>query len=161
MDDAVMELYQSSFSETEKIPYDNIIRVLSRGALLYTYHDQGSFVGFTFSFADGDRMFLIYFATVPKLRGMGYGSRILSALREMHPDKRIFLVLEPSDPGAADSELRSRRHGFYERNGCIDTGVRILSDDEWFDSMFVQGRLSEEEMVGTVNLYEDIHNGRV
>ena len=84
----------------------------------------------------------------------------LDMLREENPNIRIFLVVEPCDPSAPDHDIRVRRQDFYRRNGCINTGIQVISDDEWFDTMFVQGELSEKEMVDLVKLYEDIHNGR-
>ena len=69
-------------------------------------------------------------------------------------------MVEPCDPSAPDHEIRVRRQDFYRRNGCINTGIQVISDDEWFDTMFVQGELSEKEMVDLVKLYENIHNGR-
>ena len=160
LNDDIIALYESSFSRTEKIPIGNLNRTFGRGGILRAYYDGDLFVGFTFGFIDDGIMFLVYFATVPELRGKGYGSEILKMLREEFRDLRIFLVVEPCDPNAPDIAVRKRRQEFYRRNGCKDTGVKVLSDDEWFDTMSVRGDLSEKEMVGTIGLYEDIHNGR-
>ena len=160
MDERIRRLYESSFSETEKIPLENIYRTIGRGGNLRFYRDDGRFIGFTFSFVDGDRMFLVYFATLPELRGQGYGGQILARIREDFEGVRTFLVVEPVDDSAPDREMRRRRQAFYRRNGCFDTGIQVISDDEWFDTLFVQGVLTEEEMVSTVTLYENIHNGR-
>ncbi len=156
----VWNLYQQSFSEGEKIPRKNLERALGNGALLDMFTD-GRFIGFIFGFRDGDRIFFIYFATVPEVRGKGYGGRMLEMFRAAHKGTRSFLVTEPPDPDAEDNGIRERRKAFYRRNGCRETGVRLLSDDLWFDSMFVDGSLTEQEMVDTVRLYEDIHNGRL
>jgi len=161
INDEVWELYLDSFSDVEKIPRENLVCALLKGASLVEYRDDGRFVGFTFSFSDRDMVFFVYFATVPDMRGRGYGAKILELFRNMNPGKRAFLVTEPCDRNAADYELRSRRQEFYRRNGCKDTGKTIVSDGEVFDTMFVQGFLSDEEMVSLVNLYEDVHNGRI
>lgn len=160
LDDRFIGLYGQSFSEIEKVPLENLRRALGKGAVLDMFEDDG-FVGFVYSFIDGDRMLMIYFATEPRLRGRGYGAKILDSIRAMYPDKRIFLITEPLDQAAPDYRIRVRRQDFYRRNGCRDANVRILSDGAWFDSMFVQGTLADEEMFDTINLYEDIHNGRV
>lgn len=157
----VWALYEQSFSEEEKIPLANFKRAMEKGAVLNVFSESWRFIGFTFSFIDGDRMFLVYFATKPHLRGKGFGSQIISELRYMYPDKRIFLVTEPKDPEASDYELRVRRQNYYLRNGCKETGIEVLSDDAWFDTMFVKGELTEQEMLDTIRKYEDIHNGRV
>ena len=158
-DDRFIGLYEQSFSEIEKVPLENLRRVLGKGAVLDIFED-GGFVGFVYSFISGDAMIIIYFATAPELRGKGYGSRILDSIRGMYRDKRIFLITEPIDDTAPDNDLRIRRQDFYRRNGCRDTGIRILSDDAWFDAMLVQGELDKREMEDIVSLYEKIHNGR-
>jgi len=159
LNDEIIDLYRLSFNEIEKIPLGNLRRALSNGGQLLAFYDNG-FVGFTFSFKVEDRMFFVYFSTVPDVRGKGYGSKMLDILRIRNSDSRIFLVVEPCDDSAPDNDLRNRRKEFYRRNGCTDTGFQLISDDEWFDTMFVQGTLTEKEMVDTVRLYEDIHNGR-
>ncbi len=153
-------LYQVSFSETEKIPRENLQRAMDKGAALYTYYDDG-FVGLTYQYTSEDRVFFIYLATDPEKRNKGYGVRILDRFREINAGKRIFLVLEPCDPNAEDYDMRVRRSRFYQRNGGIPTGIQVISDDYWFDTMFIQGELTAEEMDSTVREYEDIHNGRV
>ena len=156
----ISELYASAFSEIEKVPEENLLRTFGRGGKLIGYYDDGEFIGFTFSFSDEDRTFWVYFATSPERRSMGYGSRIIPILREILKGQRIFLVIEPRDPDAEDIDIRVRRHDFYIRSGCSDSGCQVISDDAWFDTMFVQGELTEMEMRDTVRLYEDIHNGR-
>ena len=160
-EDDVAELYESSFSEIEKVPISNMERAMKGGAVLDVFREGEALIGFTYSFIFGDRLFFIYFATSPEVRGRGYGGRILRAVREKYSDKRMFLIAEPEDRDAPDSGMRARRQRFYLRNGCEGTGLRILSDGAWFDSMFMQGTLTDREMVDTVRRYEDIHNGRI
>ncbi|MBQ7979493.1 MAG: GNAT family N-acetyltransferase [Candidatus Methanomethylophilaceae archaeon] len=159
-EDDVIELYESSFTPIEKVPISNLERAMERGAALDVFRDKGALIGFTYSFIDDDKMFFIYFATSPEVRGRGYGKRILRIIREKYSDKRMFLITEPKDRDAPDYEMRVRRQNYYLRNGCEETGVKILSDDAWFDSMFMQGRLTDQEMIDIVRRYEDIHNGR-
>ncbi len=160
MDEEVRSLYESSFSEAEKIPAVNIARALDGGAFLDRYSEDEEFIGFTMGFVHRDMVFLVYFATRPEVRGNGYGSEILDMLRDEFSTYRMFLVTEPLDPGVEDNCMRVRRQAFYRRNGCRDTGVKVVSDGEWFDTMFVQGTLTEDEMVSVIRNYEDVHNGR-
>lgn len=76
------------------------------------------------------RYFLLdYYAIFPEFRSMGYGSRILTAMRHGVPDLADFgkiMIAEVEDPAysenAADKALRERRVRFYQRNG-----LRLLS----------------------------------
>ena len=127
VDGTVETLFETAFSDIEKVPIENINRALGRGAVLTTYSDDGVFIGFTISYIEEGRIFLVYIATESKMRGKGYGGQILHLIRERYPKHRIFLVLEPQDQSASDYEMRVRRHGFYIRNGCVDTGVTLIS----------------------------------
>ena len=158
--DEVRTLYLESFPPEERIPFGNTMRTFGRGGDLEIFTDGGVFVGFCYSFEYDGNVFLVYIATRPELRGKGYGAMMLDEMRRIKAGRNIFLVLEGTD-GSPEDAMRIRRRGFYLRNGCTDTGVRILSDDVYFDSMTVQGTNTEGSMVRTVTMYEDIHNGRV
>ena len=158
--DEVRSLYLGSFPPEERIPFGNTMRTFGRGGDLEVFTDDGEFVGFCYSFEHDGNVFLVYIATRPELRGKGYGAMMLDEMRRIKAGRNIFLVLEGTD-GSPEDAMRIRRKGFYLRNGCTDTGVRILSDDVYFDSMSVLGTNTEESMVRTVTMYEDIHNGRV
>ena len=156
----VRELYDTSFPDEERIPYGNLERTFGCGGELVTFEDGGRFVGFCYSFEHEGIVFLVYIATVPGCRGRGYGSEMLDAVRRMKEGRTVFLVLEGSD-SSDPADIRNRRREFYLRNGCKDTGFRVLSDDVYFDSMFVQGSCSERTVDAAVRYYEDVHNGRV
>ena len=85
---------------------------------------------------------------------------MLDIVRSRKGGRTVFLVLEGSDTDDP-SDIRVRRKGFYLRNGCIDTGTRLLSDDVYFDSMFVLGNCPPERLQPAVDYYEDVHNGRI
>ena len=158
--ESVKALYDSSFPDEERIPYGNLERTFGNGGELVSFSDSGDFVGFCYSFEHEGVVFLVYIATVPESRGRGYGKEMLDAVRSMKTGKVVFLVLEGSDSDDP-SDIRNRRRNFYLRNGCRDTGFRVLSDDVYFDSMFVQGSCPEKVVDSTVRYYEDLHNGRI
>ena len=158
--ESVKTLYDSSFPDEERIPYGNLERTFGNGGELVAFSDDGTFVGFSYSFEHDGVVFLVYIATVPESRGKGYGKEMLDRVRSMKGGKVVFLVLEGSDSDDP-SDMRNRRRNFYLRNGCTDTGFRVLSDDVYFDSMFVQGSCPQDTVDRTVSFYEDLHNGRI
>ena len=156
----VRSLYMASFPPEERIPYGNTMRTFGRGGDLEIFTDDGKFIGFCYSFEYQNSVFLVYIATLPELRGKGYGAKMLDGMRTIKAGRDMFLVLEGTD-GSSEDAMRIRRRNFYLRNGCTDTGVRILSDNVYFDSMNVLGNNTEQSMNRTVRMYEDIHNGRI
>lgn len=156
----IRRLYRGSFPDEERIPFSNLERTFGRGGELLSFSDDGDFIGFCYSFEHDGMVFLVYIATEPSLRGKGYGREMLDIVRSRKGGRTVFLVLEGSDTDDP-SDIRVRRKGFYLRNGCIDTGTRLLSDDVYFDSMFVLGSCPPERLQSAVDYYEDVHNGRI
>lgn len=68
-------------------------------------------VGLITSWEFEDFHYLEHFATVPQVRNMGYGKKILSTLLKQIPGLVVLEVEEPED------ELTKRRVAFYERSG--------------------------------------------
>lgn len=158
-DPSFVQLFNSAFTSEEKIPLRNLKRTFGKGGRLVFYYDSGSFIGFTYCFEYGDATFLVYFATEPEHRNKGYGASILGEIKKFYSDRKLFLVLETPDKSASDYQIRIKRHNFYLRNGWSDTGVRLLSDGFYFDSMYFGTPMDCGEMTSVVDYYEAVHNG--
>lgn len=157
----ISSLYERSFSDIEKIPYENIRRTFGRGGELLSFHDEGTFIGFSFLYRCARGVFLVYLAVRPDIRSKGYGGIILDMIRDMYQGYDIFLPMEPLDPGAEDIDMRRRRYGFYIRNGCTDSGYTVISDDYPFQILFLQGSIPKDAVESMISEYEDVHNGRI
>ena len=68
---------------------------------------------------------VLFFAVNADFRGRGYGSAILTYLKEKNPNRSVILNVEPLDEEAENAEERIRRMRFYEKNGFFDTGYDI------------------------------------
>ncbi len=68
-------------------------------------------VGVVTTWTFGDFHYVEHLATSPLVRNQGYGSKIMSAVKEILPGVIVLEVEEPED------ELTTRRVGFYSRNG--------------------------------------------
>lgn len=137
----VKELYYSAFPKAERIPWW-ILWLSSRRKDIdvWAYLDGEIFAGLTVTVATDEMYFLYYLATEETLRSKGYGSAILSAIKEEYD--QVVLNMEPLDPAADNILQRKRRFAFYKRNGFCDTGYhvwevggkfRILSTNPVFD----------------------------
>lgn len=91
-------------------------------AKFYGIYDYETFVGLIyFVLLDGAAL-IFYFAVDENLRGNGYGSKILSAMKERYPETRLFLEIDKPDDRAKNNSMRLRRKAFYERNGFVPCG---------------------------------------
>lgn len=120
----VERLYGRAFPKEERIPWW-LLRLNSRrkGIDLTAWMDGDVFCGFTSSVTVVGLHFLLFFAVEDSLRGKGYGSAILSAIRAEHP--AVVLNVEPLIPSAENYPERLRRFAFYRKNGYHDTGYHV------------------------------------
>lgn len=120
----VHKLYLSAFPKEERIPWP-ILKLNSRrqGIDLTGWMEGKRFCGFTSSVTVDGLHFLLFFAVDEASRGQGYGSRILTALKQMYGD--VVLNVELLDPDAPNFLQRKRRFAFYERNGFLYTGYHV------------------------------------
>ncbi len=158
-DPRFQHLYLTAFPESERIPLRNIQRTFGRGGKLRFYFDSDEFVGFTFAFETEDTVFFVYLAVVPGHRGKGYGTDMLSMMAETKGRKRMFLVLEKVSGEGEEYRIRKARRDLYLRNGWHPTGTDLLSDGCWFESMYIDSQIPEDELLATVKYYEEVHTG--
>ena len=141
---AIKNIYLKSFPKYERLPWW-ILRFLAvrKGIDITAYYDGELLCGFTYTVTEGNILFVLFFAVADTVRGKGYGSAILSYLKESNPGKSVLLNVELLDPSADNYEERVRRFRFYERNGFYDTkydieevgGVfRVLATAPTFDN---------------------------
>lgn len=119
----VRELYESAFPKEERIPYDELIRLLGVMPIDFvTYYDGDRFVGLTMVLNRTDFNWGWYFAVKEELRGRGYGQQILTALMAKYADRQLVIDIESPEQTDCDNiEQRRRRYAFYKRNGFRDT----------------------------------------
>ena len=151
----IRELYLSAFPEQERIPFDVLASTVGRGGNLVTYLSDGAFKGFSFTYSDGARSFLVYLAFNPGDRGKGFGSEALADIRKRF-GRDTFTVMEKPESGFTSAELCKGRKRFYERNGCTVPGVTLLSDGYLFDAVWLGAPVPQADMESTVSGYEAV-----
>jgi len=130
-DERLKNLYEVSFPDDEKIPWDDLIRLVDEMHLDFTaYYDGDEFIGFTIVYPRPLVNWYWYFAVMPELRGKGLGQQILTQLIKKYEGQACVLDMEsPYQNPCPNPEQRKRRHEFYLRNGFRDTNVFRKFDD--------------------------------
>lgn len=120
----IKALYYQAFPKEERLPWW-LLRLNARrkGIDITAFVAEDRFVGFTASVTTAQMHFLLFFAIAPELRGKGWGSRILSQLKEQYP--MLVLNVEPLLEDAPNYPERIKRMQFYEKNGIYDTGWNV------------------------------------
>ncbi len=118
-------LYESAFPDEERIPWDDLLRLVREMPLEFAeYRDGEGLMGLTIVYPRLRLSWFWYFAVPEKKRGRGIGQRILSALLARYEGRSAGLDMEdPAQPGAPNAAQRIRRRDFYIRNGFRETGV--------------------------------------
>ena len=146
----VKTLYESAFPANERIPIKQLMdNKIQRDFFAFVDDINGTptFCGFSNSISHGDITNIVYFAVVPELRCRGYGSQILQAIREKHPDSRIVVDIEVEEDSKDDEELerRNRRRDFYLRNGFEAAEFNYNWQGEHYRLLTAGGNVTEQE----------------
>ena len=150
----VKALYESAFPENERIPIKQLLdNKIKREFWAFFVNDESDgvapprFCGFSNSISHGNITNIVYFAVEPELRSRGYGSQILQAIREKHPDSRIVVDIEVEEDSkdAEELERRNRRREFYQRNGFGASPVDYHWQGEHYRLLTAGGTVTEKE----------------
>ncbi len=123
---ALRQLYHSAFPKYEQMPW-YIMRLVSlrKDIDIAGYYAGEKRIGFTFHVATDQVLFILFLAVDEACRGQGFGSAILTKLKEDYPGRAIVLNVELLDPEADNYPQRLRRMEFYRKNGFFDTGYDV------------------------------------
>ena len=124
-DPELRRLYESAFPREERIPWEELLRLVEKMPLEFAeYRDGAELLGITIVYPRPRLSWFWYFAVPEGKRGRGIGQRILSALIARYEGRSAVLDMEdPAQPGAPNAAQRLRRRDFYLRNGFRETGV--------------------------------------
>ena len=129
----IKEIYETrmviDFPKAELKPLKYIIDAVNSGIYecLGLYENEEC-IGYTFLVKQGTSYLIDYIAIYSDKRNNGAGSELLRLLNE-HLAEADIVICEVEDPDYATDDtakdLQTRRLGFYLRNGCVDTGLRV------------------------------------
>lgn len=145
-DRKIKQLFLSAFPPDERPPYFLLNRKVRQGkAQMLAAKDNNTFVGFTYMVCHLDMAYVFFLAVDESKRGCGYGSKILTAMKEKYAGKRLFLAREQLDPEAENYAQRVSRHEFYLKNGLRDLPMKIKEGSVVYDTMGIGGNISSDE----------------
>lgn len=132
----VKDLYISAFPKEERLAFSVLLhKAKGENADFLAVYEDGRYVGLVYLIHHADTVFLFFFAIVPEFRGMGYGSKVLRALRSIFADKNITLLIESTNEECDNMEERLNRKAFYEKNGFVSCGYELVEKGVRYDCM--------------------------
>ncbi|MBO5713755.1 MAG: GNAT family N-acetyltransferase [Clostridia bacterium] len=135
----VKGLYLSAFPKHERLPYFLLkISSLLKGVKFTEYYDNDLFCGFTFTVETDYTLYVFYFAIPENLRGKGYGTAILTHIKNAYPNKTVTLNIEPLTENCDNYLERVNRFNFYKRNGFYDSGYTVYDVGGGFTVLYTK-----------------------
>ena len=115
----VKALFLSAFPKDERPPaYYFFSSALKETNNIYAFYEKEAFIGFIQLTTFKDICYVFFLAVKKELRCQGWGSKILSWIKEFQKDKVILLCYEEVDEKYKDNEARIKRRDFYiKKNG--------------------------------------------
>lgn len=141
----IKALYISAFPENERFSFSMMIKNENGHYETFGFYKDGVFCGFAILLNSLDISHIIYFATLPEMRGKGLGAKALAAMGRIKNGRRIIVDIEREVPGCEENEIRRRRKNFYLRNGYSETEVRYRWQEEAYEILVFGGKLSGED----------------
>lgn len=131
--DEAAEIYNEwlvkHFPQNEVKPLINIKNMWDiSGYEAYCWYEDNRLIGYAYMCKNpaDDYILLDYLAVVDDYRGKGYGSKILSDLKEIYSGSHA-VIIETEDLNKAENSEetheRIRRDHFYTKNGIIKSGI--------------------------------------
>ena len=142
----VRRLYLDSFPDFERLPFWLVLyKSRKNDSNLYVIYDDEQFVGLTNLAYYKDIVYLYYLAIAPSQQSQGYGSEILSYLKDTYPDKRILLNIEKVDKTSENYTQRLNRKKFYELNGFQNADFEIVTEEITYEILYSGAHVAKHE----------------
>ncbi|WP_277376108.1 GNAT family N-acetyltransferase [Paenibacillus polymyxa] len=142
----IENLYKESFPENERIALCFLLWRSRKEFVDYiAYYDDDVFVGFAYLVSDKNLTFVLYLAISSEVRSKGYGTVIISKIKQKYVGNRIILNIEAIDEVADNSEQRIKRKNFYLKNGFQKADFKIYEYGGLYEVLIHGSNVTLEE----------------
>lgn len=143
---SILEIYKNSFPKVEQFPVW-LLRIMShlKGVNSIAFYDRNNLCGFSYFLVNEKTVFILFLAVNNQIRLKGYGSQIISWIKENYPNREIFLDAEKPDENTENNSQRVKRIEFYKRNGIFDTNHSFSYDGVTYEILCTNKNFSEED----------------
>ena len=143
----VIELYKEAFTTVRRVPSWLLRFMMRKGKPGFSVlYDNNVWIGLLYVTEYKDLIFVHFFAISKPSRSQGYGSKVISAIRELYADKRIVLNIEELDEQQKNYPQRVKRKAFYEKNGFTSSGYIVKEPEERLEMLILNGEINKAEI---------------
>lgn len=159
----IRDLMLTSFPKNERYPMWLLSLLSKRKCIDFSaFYDNENFCGLTYSISNDKMTFLLYLAVNNEVRSKGYGSEILSCLKNSVPENTIVFNVEKPNINADNNEQRIKRINFYLKNGFQTTNYELVEGNDIYSVLASDKNFSLEDYKNIMNkLSFGIYTGKV
>lgn len=145
----IKHLYRTAFPKEERAPLFFLFhKTKQKNNSFYAVVDNGEFVGLVYTIENERMVYVFFFAIEEAKRGKGYGTKVLSLIKEMYQERAVTLEIEDTaDQNADNYEQRINRLGFYQRNGFKQLQIRVNEAGVVFELLSTEEGITREEFL--------------
>ena len=121
----IHKIYNQSFPKIEKMSFDYILSMTTNKDVKFLMAVNEEIIGLVFLIEKENEALIYYFAINDVVRSKGYGSIVLTKLKEKY--QNLIIIMEKVNKESIDYELQEKRLKFYQKNDFKLTDY-LLSD---------------------------------
>lgn len=123
----IRKLYLEAFPAVERVPFWLLKRRAKTPlAEFCSLYDDDAWRGFIYTVKDERLVYIFFLAIDASERSKGYGSGLMTLIKERYADKIIGLSAEMADEQAENNAERLRRLKFYAKNDFLPVDFYTL-----------------------------------
>ena len=151
----IKHLYKAAFPKCEQAPLFFLFhKIREKSNTFYAVIDEKDFIGLVYTIQNKEMVYVFYLAITEEKRGNGYGSKVLSLVKDMYPDSLIILAIEDTaDKNADNYEQRIKRLGFYERNGFNQLNIRVNEAGVIYELLGTKKGITQSDFLNLMKNY--------
>ena len=152
-----IDLYMRAFPGAQRIPAWMLRYKLRNGkAGFNVVYSCDNWIGLIYITEYQDIAFMHFLAISESCRSVGYGIKVMNAIKDTHAGKRIVANIEKPDEQAKNYLQRIKRKSFYERCGFSSSGYLVKEPGEQLEMMIFGGLISKEDIE---DFYDNLFGG--
>lgn len=150
----IKEMLTELFPPSEVAPFWFMLaRAKEKFVDFLAFYDNDQLIGFSYLISQNDLTNIIYLATPTKVHSKGYGSQILSLLKQRFVNNRFVLTIDELDETASNYAQRLKRKDFYAKNDFFPNGLKVQMRKNRFEVLVYNGNCTIKEMQNVQKRY--------
>ena len=143
----VIALYKEAFTTVRRVPSWILKCMMKKGKKGFSVlYENDTWIGLIYITEYKDIIFVHFFAISASQRSMGYGSKVVDAMKNNYAKNRIVLNIEELVEQSDNYPQRVKRKAFYEKNGFISSGYIVKEPEERLEMLVFGGSIRKEEI---------------